>query len=160
MTEGIPQETGTDESLMGRYLSGDEKAFELVYRRHREGVRRFFARQCGSQAVAQELAQEVWFKVIRAVQNQNYTADGRFTTYLYRVARNQLIDWYRKTGSYQEVEIDETTEETSEIIDFERPTIRNPEELYDDQQKVKAVLEAIQDLPEAPAHDADDVFGK
>ena len=68
---------------------------------------------------------------------------------MYRVARNQLIDWYRKTGSYQEVEIDETTEETSEIIDFERPTIRNPEELYGDQQKVQAVLEAIQDLPEA-----------
>lgn len=149
MTEGKPQETGSDEALMARYLAGDEKAFEIVYRRHRDGVRRFFARQCGSAAVGQELAQEVWFKVIRAVQNENYSTDGRFTTYLYRVARNQLIDWYRKTGSHQEVEIDDTTEESSEVIEFGRGTIRNPEEIYADQRKVQAVLEAIADLPEA-----------
>lgn len=149
MSESKPQETGTDEALMTRYLAGDEKAFEIVYRRHREGVRRFLGRQCRSMAVGQELSQEVWFKVIRAVQNRNYSADGRFTTYLYRVARNQLIDWYRKHGSYQEVEIDETIQDQDDVIDMGRPVLRNPEAIYADQQKVQAVLDGIEELPEA-----------
>ena len=93
MYEGNPPETESDESLMARYLAGDDKAFEAVYRRHRAGLRRFFTRQCGTAATAQELAQEVWFRVIRAVQNQSYSADGRFAPYLYRIARNHLIDW-------------------------------------------------------------------
>jgi RNA polymerase sigma-70 factor (ECF subfamily) len=133
---------------MAAYLAGDAQAFDVVYRRHRDGLRRFFARQCVSVAVGQELAQEVWIKVIRAVQDERYTADGRFTPYLYRIARNHLIDWYRKTGSYQEVEFDETVGEQAEVVALETQTIRNPEQIYGDQQKLRTVLAAIDELPE------------
>lgn len=145
------QETAavTDEALMARYLAGDESAFEAVYRKHREGVRWFFTRQCGSAAVGQELGQEVWFKVIRAVQNESYSADGKFTTYLYRIARNQLIDWYRKNGSYTEVEMDETTENEGDVAAFGGSSLRNPEDIYADQQAVQSVMEGIEELPEA-----------
>jgi RNA polymerase sigma-70 factor (ECF subfamily) len=60
MLEGKPQDPSSDESLMAAYLAGDAQAFDIVYRRHRDGIRRFFARQCGSMAIGQELAQEVW----------------------------------------------------------------------------------------------------
>ena len=148
MFEGSTQDTVSDETLMSRYAGGDEKAFEAVYRRHRAGLRRFFARQCGSEATAQELAQEVWFRVIRAVQDGNYSADGRFGPYLYRIARNHLIDWYRKTGSYREIEIDETTETETESAMLERSGARNPEQELGDKQALKNVLSAIEDLPE------------
>ena len=78
----------TDEVLMRMYLSGQQAAFDVVYRRRREGLRRFFERQCGSAAVAKELAQESWFKLIRACQNGQYTAEAKFTTYLYRLGKN------------------------------------------------------------------------
>jgi RNA polymerase sigma-70 factor (ECF subfamily) len=148
MLEGKPQDPSSDESLMAAYLAGDAQAFDIVYRRHRDGIRRFFARQCGSMAIGQELAQEVWIKLVRAVQDERYTADGRFTTYLYRIARNHLIDWYRKTGSYQEVELDETVGEQAEVVALETQTIRNPEQIYGDQQKIRTVLAAIEELPE------------
>jgi len=148
MFEGSSQDTVSDETLMSRYAGGDERAFEAVYRRHRAGLRRFFARQCGSEATGQELAQEVWFRVIRAVQEGNYSADGRFGPYLYRIARNHLIDWYRKTGSYREIEIDETTENETESAMLESSGARNPEQELGDKQALKNVLSAIEDLPQ------------
>ena len=96
MDEGIVNSTASDEDLMTRYMAGDERAFEVVYRRHREAVRRFLARQSGSVAVGQELGQEVWFRVIRAVQDNRYSADGRFRPYLFRIARNLQIDHFRR----------------------------------------------------------------
>jgi len=148
MFEGSSQDTVSDETLMSRYAGGDERAFEAVYRRHRAGLRRFFARQCGSEATGQELAQEVWFRVIRAVQDGNYSADGRFGPYLYRIARNHLIDWYRKTGSYREIEIDETTENETESAMLESSGARNPEQELGDKQALRNVLSAIEDLPQ------------
>jgi RNA polymerase sigma-70 factor (ECF subfamily) len=147
MFEGSSQDTVSDESLMARYVAGDQRAFETVYRRHRAPLRRFLARQCGSEATAQELAQEVWFRVIRAVQDGNYSADGRFGPYLFRIARNHLIDWYRKTGSYREIEIDETTENETESAMLESSGARNPEQTLGDKQAVQNVLAAIEDLP-------------
>jgi len=148
MFEGSSQDTVSDEALMSRYAGGDEKAFEAVYRRHRAGLRRFFARQCGSEATGQELAQEVWFRVVRAVQDGNYSADGRFGPYLYRIARNHLIDWYRKTGSYREIEINETTENETEGAMLESSGERNPEQALGDKQALQNVLSAIEDLPD------------
>jgi len=148
MFEGSSQDTVSDEALMSRYAGGDEKAFEAVYRRHRAGLRRFFARQCGSEATGQELAQEVWFRVVRAVQDGNYSADGRFGPYLYRIARNHLIDWYRKTGSYREIEINETTENETEGALLETSGERNPEQALGDKQALQNVLSAIEDLPD------------
>lgn len=147
MLEGNYQEAESDESLMVRYVQGDDRAFETVYRRHRTRLRRFFARQCGSEATAQELAQEVWFRVIRAVQNDNYRSDGRFAPYLYRIARNHLIDWYRKTGSYREIEINETTENETETAMLERSGERNPEQTYGDKQELRSVMSVIEELP-------------
>ena len=148
MVEGSSQDTVSDETLMSRYAAGDERAFEIVYRRHRAGLRRFFARQCGSEATGQELAQEVWFRVIRAVQDGNYSADGRFGPYLYRIARNHLIDWYRKTGSYREIEINETTENETETAMLHTSGVRNPEQSLGDKQALRNVLSAIEDLPQ------------
>jgi RNA polymerase sigma-70 factor (ECF subfamily) len=133
---------------MVQYLAGDESAFEVVYRRRRDGLRRFLARQCSSQAIAQELAQEAWFKVIRATKNGSYTADGKFTTYLYRVGRNTLIDWYRKNGTAIEVEIDESVNEEVDVTVEETWQIRNPEESFADQERSAAVLAGIAELPE------------
>ena len=78
---------------MERYRDGDAGAFDLLYGRHKGGVFRYLARQCGNAGIAEELFQEVWMNVIRA--RASYTVQAKFTTYLYRVAHNRLIDHYR-----------------------------------------------------------------
>jgi RNA polymerase sigma-70 factor (ECF subfamily) len=135
-----------DEVLMRMYLSGDQNAFEIVYRRRRDGLRRFFERQCGSAAVAKELAQDAWFRLIRACQNGNYTAEAKFTTYLYKLGKNRSIDWGRKYGSYQTEELHEEIEDGDENIVPLTSGQRNPEQLYAEKEKLEAVLAAVESL--------------
>lgn len=138
----------TDEELMKRYLSGDSRAFDVVYDRRREGLRRFFERQCGSRALGQELAQEVWFKFVRSCQNKQYTAEAKFTTYLYRIAKNQLIDWYRKNGKVKTVELYDSIGSEDEVVDVQNYQISDPESLYTDKERLRIVMEAVERLSE------------
>ncbi len=85
-----------DSALMLRYRGGDSNAFEMLYERHRLPLFRFLLRQLGDQQVAEDIFQETWSKVIRA--RHNYRPQAKFSTYLYRIARNSLIDHYRRTG--------------------------------------------------------------
>ena len=133
---------------MNRYLSGDSRAFDIVYDRRREGLRRFFERQCGSAALGQELAQEVWFKFIRACQNNQYTAEAKFTTYLYRVAKNLLIDWYRKNGKFKTVELYDSIGSEDEVVELHNYDIADPETLYANKERMKILLDAVDQLSE------------
>jgi len=76
------------------YRDGDAGAFDVLYGRHRGGVYRYFLRQCRDAAVAEELFQDVWMNVIRA--RAAYTVQAKFSTYLYRLAHNRLVDHYRQ----------------------------------------------------------------
>lgn len=146
MQSGRVNENLTDEVLMRMYLDGDQNAFDVVYRRRREGLRRFFERQCGSAAVAKELAQEAWFRLIRACQNGHYTAEAKFTTYLYRLGKNLLIDWYRKHGGHQTVELREEIDEGDDKVVSLTSSQRNPEQAYADKERHEAVMAAVESL--------------
>ena len=78
------------------YRDGDAGAFDALYARHKGGLYRYLLRQCREPAAAEELFQDVWMNLIRA--RATYTVQAKFTTYLYRLAHNRLIDHYRKHG--------------------------------------------------------------
>ena len=80
----------SDETLMARYARGDAGAFNALYRRHELRIWRYIERNVGSRATAEELMQEVWFAVARDAERYRPTA--RFTTWLFTIARNRLID--------------------------------------------------------------------
>jgi len=83
----------SDETLMARYAGGDAAAFETLYRRHEMRTWRYLERNVGSRAIAEELMQEVWFAVARDAARYRPTA--RFTTWLFAIARNRMIDALR-----------------------------------------------------------------
>jgi len=85
-----------DEDLMLSYAAGDAAAFEALYARHKGGVYRYLVRHCGNAGTADELFQDVWMNVIRV--RASYTPTAKFTTWLYRIAHNRLIDHWRATG--------------------------------------------------------------
>jgi len=91
----MPTDTdATDEALMLGYRDGDAAAFELLYGRHKGGVYRYLLRQCRNAARADELFQDVWMNLIRA--RASYTVQAKFSTYLYRIAHNRLMDHFRR----------------------------------------------------------------
>ncbi len=85
-----------DEELMLAYGGGDAGAFEALYRRHRGALYRFVLRAIKQRALAEELFQEVWIRVIEA--RGRYAPQARFTTWLYTIAHNLLVDHWRKKG--------------------------------------------------------------
>src|SRR3954466_8071984 len=85
-----------DEELMLAYRDGNPGAFETLYARHRGRLYRFVLRSVKSRAVGEELFQEIWLRVIEA--RGHYTPQARFTTWLYTIAHNHLVDHWRKRG--------------------------------------------------------------
>ena len=84
----------SDESLMLAYAAGDAAAFERLYLRHRSKLYRFLVRQLhGNGALADELFQDVWQRVISA--RQGWKPEAAFSTWLYRIAHNRLADHWR-----------------------------------------------------------------
>jgi len=83
----------SDEELMLAYAGGDSAAFEQLYSRHRGPLFRFLARQLRDQALAEELYQDVWQRVITA--RERYRPEARFSTWLYQIAHNRLTDHWR-----------------------------------------------------------------
>lgn len=86
-------ETLSDEQLMSGYCNGDADAFEVLYQRHKGPLFRFILRQCRPEFV-DELFQDIWLKVINA--RSHYQVQASFRTWLYRIARNHIIDHYRR----------------------------------------------------------------
>jgi RNA polymerase sigma factor (sigma-70 family) len=85
-----------DEQLMLAYRDGNAAAFETLYARHRARLYRFVLRSVKSRAIGEELFQEIWMRVIEA--RGRYAPQARFTTWLYTIAHNHLVDHWRKRG--------------------------------------------------------------
>jgi RNA polymerase sigma-70 factor (ECF subfamily) len=86
----------TDEALMAAYRDGDAAAFDVLYMRHKGPLFRYVLRgvRSGNRSVAEELYQEIWIKVIEA--RARYAPTARFTTWIYAIAHNRLIDYWRR----------------------------------------------------------------
>lgn len=78
------------------YGRGDARAFEALYARHKGPLYRFVLRSVKSAGEAEELAQEIWMRVIGA--RISYAPKAKFTTWLFSVAHHRLIDHWRARG--------------------------------------------------------------
>ncbi len=82
-----------DAELMLRVRDGDDTSFALLLERHRNPVIHFLYRMVQNQAVAEELAQEVFLRVYRA--RTSYEPTAKFTTWLFRIATHLALNWIR-----------------------------------------------------------------
>lgn len=125
------------------YRNGDVAAFELLYIRHKGALYRYLLRQCRVAAVAEELLQDVWLNLIHA--RERYEARAKFTTYLFRLAHNRLIDYYRRQSTGLPVSY------TNEALLEEVPDAAQPaaETKLDLKRRAARLKELIAGLPEA-----------
>jgi RNA polymerase sigma-70 factor, ECF subfamily len=135
----------SDEELMLGYRDGDAAAFDVLYGRHKGGLYRYLQRQCRNAAAAEELFQDVWMSLIRA--RASYTVQAKFTTYLYRLAHNRLIDHYRKNSQVAMSSFEDADGEAlEELADDRAPP---PDAAMDSRQQALRLLALLAELPEA-----------
>lgn len=132
-----------DETLMLCYRDGDSDAFARLYARHKGPLYRYLLRQCDP-VVAEELFQEVWLKLIAA--RAGYTVQAKFTTWLYRIAHNRLVDHYRASARGLPLSY---AEDCPEWANIPGPESVQPEVWDDRQRQAERLLALLADLPEA-----------
>ena len=125
----------SDEQLMQQYAAGNTAAFETLYQRHRGPVYRYLVRQSVDAATANDLYQGVWEKIINA--RHRYRPDAKFTTWLYRIAHNHMVDHFRRQKPT-------VPEEQLNILEFGDAETG---ELIDQEQRHDQLMQAIQTLP-------------
>jgi len=132
-----------DEELMLSYGGGDAGAFETLYRRHRGPLYRFLLRQVGNAATAEELFQDVWMRVIDS--RGRYQARAQFSSWLYAIAHNRLMDWYRASGRANFLAQGEAEEMLEQLPADDPPA----DALIDRKRAAERLLTALGALPEA-----------
>lgn len=98
-----------DEALLADYAAGDAGAFARLYDRHERPLYRFLRRSLGNDAAAQDLHQEIWLAVIRHASA--FEPRARFSSWLYGIARNRLIDHWRAQRDTVALERDAANDE-------------------------------------------------
>lgn len=125
---------------MLRYKDGDASAFETLYHRHKGALFRYTLRSCDSRAIAEELFQDIWSKVI--VARSRYTDSAKFTTWLYHIAHNRLVDHYRASGKWDDYLTDDDAEACATA-----PAHNQPERQSELNRQIQRLLECIERLP-------------
>lgn len=137
----------SDEALMLRYAGGDAAAFDALYARHRGGVFRYLTRHLGTQrALAEELFQDIWMNLIGA--RAGYKPTARFTTWLYTIAHNRLMDQYRRLRPTDSLtQPDDDGEDT--VMEPPAPHTAQPEHIATVRQDARRLLRLLDGLPAA-----------
>jgi RNA polymerase sigma-70 factor (ECF subfamily) len=140
-------ETG-DAAVMLRVAAGDEAGFNHLVGKYHRAMNSFLYRMVHNQAVAEELAQEVFLRVYRS--RESYRAEAKFTTWLYRIATNLAVNHARDTRherSAQNVYLDEPDEESGTTPDVADATPTVEQNLLRD-ERMAAIRAHVMSLPE------------
>jgi RNA polymerase sigma-70 factor, ECF subfamily len=142
------QDESSDAAIMLRVAAGDESAFNYLANKYHRAMISFLFRMVRNQAVAEELAQEVFLRVYRS--RESYRAEAKFTTWLYRIATNLAVNHARDTRherTAQTVYLDAPDEETGSTPDVadDEPTVE--QRLMRD-ERMAAIRDQVMSLPE------------
>lgn len=138
----------SDAAIMLRVAAGDESGFNYLVEKYHRAMIHFLFRMVRNQAVAEELAQEVFLRVYRS--RESYRAEAKFTTWLYRIATNLAVNHARDTKherSAQTVYLDVPDGETGTTPDVadDEPTV---EESMLREERMAAIRKHVMALPE------------
>jgi RNA polymerase sigma-70 factor (ECF subfamily) len=89
---------------MKRYLEGDAVAFKMLMDRHARKLYNFLIRSSGRRDLAEDLLQEVFLRVVRRAET--FKGQAKFTTWMYTIARNLIIDNARRERHRRTVALD------------------------------------------------------
>ena len=133
-----------DEALMARFARGDAASFEHLYRRHELRVWRYLERNVGNRATAEELMQDVWFAVARDARR--YAPEAKFTTWLFTIAHNRMIDSIR--AQRRPMSLDALGYEAQSVIEhLTTNPADGPLAAADASDKAAALMRAVDRLP-------------
>jgi len=134
-----------DKAVVRCCLKGDKKAFEILVRKYEQPMINYFGRMVQDRELSLDLSQEVFLRAYGALHT--YDEKYQFSTWLFRIATNLLIDYWRKKKIplvYIETPGPDPDQEPVQIPDHEPSAM----EKYEKRQMTELIEKAITRLPE------------
>ena len=87
-----------DSTLVSKYISGHEKSLEILINRHKQRIYSFIYSKVYDRDLTDDIFQDTFIKVIRTLKLGNYNEEGKFISWVMRIAHNLVIDHFRKNS--------------------------------------------------------------
>ncbi len=143
MKEKMLESEISDATLLQAYLDGSSAAFEKLMDRHRQVLFNWLLGMTINRADAEDLYQEVWLRVIKNADRFN---DISFKAWLWRIARNLLIDFRRKRKP--DVSLDAvSSEDATPLVELLVATTHGPSKVVELDDLTVRVMCAVEQLP-------------
>ena len=134
----------SDQILLKSYLSGDEAAFEILIRKHKDKVFAFILSKIKNYNLAHDVFQDTFIKVINSLKRGKYNEEGKFVPWVTRIAHNLVIDHFRRQKKTRSI----APTDDFNIFDVISNEEKNAEEEMIDDQITSDVRKLIEELPE------------
>lgn len=95
----------TDEELAMSYVSGNNKAFDLLLERNQSRLFSYILFIVHDRSMAEDLFQETFVKIISKLHEGKYSSSGKFVSWMLRIAHNAVMDWYRRQKNEKTMEV-------------------------------------------------------
>jgi RNA polymerase sigma factor (sigma-70 family) len=86
----------SDYELITRFIKGEQACFEKLIHRHKQKVFAYISLYIRDQALAEDIFQDTFLKVIQSVKSGKYSDNGKFISWVMRIAHNLIIDHFRR----------------------------------------------------------------
>ena len=135
--------TLNDQQLIARYLDGNEKAFEVLLTRHKAKIYTQIYLFVKDTALAEDIFQEVFIKIIDTLRKGKYNHEGKFLQWALRISYNMCVDYFRRSKRRPHV----SQTETFDIFDVLKSGEDNAEQTIIKSQTHDKIRKLVDMLP-------------
>jgi RNA polymerase sigma-70 factor (ECF subfamily) len=138
-----------DSVLVSLYVNGNEKAFETLMLRHKDRIYRSVYVKIKNPALAEDIFQEVFIKIINVMKLGRYNEEGKFLPWALRIAQNMVIDHFRRNKKIKLISESSSASDDYNIFHTLKLQDANIEECITKEEMEQQIVGLIDFLPEA-----------
>ncbi|MDE6624055.1 MAG: sigma-70 family RNA polymerase sigma factor [Alistipes sp.] len=138
-------QVSSDQTLLKHYLSGDRNAISRLIERHSRRVRDYINMMVKDRDVAEDIFQETFIKAVRVIDEGRYTDNGKFLSWVLRIAHNQVIDHFRARRQDKSVSESEAGYDVLGTLRFAERTIEDELVGAQIERDVRALVDLLPD---------------
>lgn len=133
----------SDRVLLNHYLSGDRSAMSQLIERHSRRVRDYINMMVKDRDVADDIFQETFIKAVRVIDEGRYTDNGKFLSWILRIAHNQVIDHFRARRQDKAVTESEAGYDMLGTLKFAERTVEDAMVSQQIERDVRSLVELL-----------------
>ena len=133
----------SDRVLLNNYLLGDRSAISELIERHSKRVRSYIGMMVKDDDVADDIFQETFIKAVRVIDEGRYTDNGKFLSWILRIAHNRVLDYFRREKASKLINESEAGYDVIGTLRFAEPTTEDDMVHSEMEQTIRDLIELL-----------------